>query len=406
MKKNNSSDRRRFLKSSLLGLSGTLAAGKLFASYNPSEISPVEENKTIKRKLGNTGIELPVVSMGVMRADNPNIVKAALKSGIVHLDTAHVYQNGKNEIMLGELLKGYPRDSFVISTKIKPRNDGADTQNDQLTSSSVKEAFLNDLDISLQRLQMDYVDIVYVHGVGNREEALSEPVLEALKTAKAQGKVKHVGLSTHSHEPEVIQAAIDSDLYEVVLTAINFKQDHYLQIKEKIAAAAAKGIGIVAMKTMAGAFIDKERKLPINCKAALKWVLQDPNIHTAIPGITSFDMLEDNISVMENLEFTEQEMEDLDAARLQAGMYCNNCQTCLGQCKKHLPVNEIMRAYMYTYGYNHFEKAHTLLTDHNIAENPCGDCNDCTVNCIKGFDIAGRIADVTRLRSVPQDFIV
>lgn len=398
MKQDKSSGRRRFLKSSLLGISGTLASGKLFALYGPATLESGKEKKVIKRKLGNTGIELPVVSMGVMRADNPNIVKAALKSGIVHLDTAHGYQRGKNEIMLGELLKDYPRDSFVISTKIKPGNNQP--------ASSATEAFLKDLDISLQRLQMDYVDIVYVHGVGSREEVLSEPVLEALKTAKAQGKVKHVGLSTHSKEPEVIQAAIDSNFYEVVLTAINFKQDHYPQIKEKIAAAAAKGIGIVAMKTMAGAFIDKERTLPINCKAALKWVLQDPNVHTAIPGITSFEMLEDNISVMENLEFTEQEMKDLDAARLQAGMYCNNCQTCLGQCKKHLPVNEIMRAYMYTYGYNHLEKAYTLLTDYNIAENPCGNCDDCTVNCIKGFDVANRIADVTRLRSLPQDFII
>ncbi len=400
MKKNNTSDRRRFLKSSLLGISGTLAAGNLFASIQPIEISLAEENKIIKRKLGSTGIELPIVSMGVMRSDNPNIVKAALNAGIVHLDTAHGYQNGNNETMLGELLKDYPRDSFVISTKIKAEG------NSQQSASAIKDAFLSKLDISLQRLQMDYVDILYAHGLGSRDDVLSEPIMDALRTAKEQGKAKHVGVSTHSNEPEVIQAVIDSNFYEVVLTSFNFKQDHYPQVKEKIAAATAKGIGIVAMKPMAGAFIDRARTQPINCKAALKWVLQDPNVHTSIPGITTFDMLTENISVMENLDFTEKEAQDLDAARLQAGLYCNNCQTCLGQCKKQLPVNDIMRAYMYTYGYNHLEKAHTLLTDLSVEENPCGDCDECTVKCIKGFDVAQRIADVTRLRSVPTDFIV
>ena len=87
----------------------------------------------------------------------------------------------------------------------------------------------------------------------------------------------------------VIQAAIDSGVYEVVLTSVNFKQDHYPAVKEAIAKAAKAGIGIVAMKTMAGGFHDKERKQPINCKAALKFVcrmkilrLQFPEIQTLI----------------------------------------------------------------------------------------------------------------------------
>src|ERR1017187_3158645 len=57
-----------------------------------------------RRKLGRTGIEVPVVSMGVMNADNPNLVKAALDGGMLLLDTAHGYQDGRNEEMLGTLL--------------------------------------------------------------------------------------------------------------------------------------------------------------------------------------------------------------------------------------------------------------------------------------------------------------
>ncbi|MBN2348321.1 MAG: aldo/keto reductase [Bacteroidales bacterium] len=393
--------RRNFIKTSVLGTSGAAFATRAFGNtLDTSEDSPV-----ITRKLGKTGLELPIVSMGVMRSDNPNLVKAALKSGIVHLDTAQVYQGGNNEKMLGELLKNYPRDSFIISTKIKPEDSFIDRSRSELTSESSKEAFLKRLDDSLTSLQMDYVDILYVHALESRQAVLHEQLLEALTEAKKSGKVRFVGVSTHRNEPEVIQAVIDSNVYDVVLTAINFKQSNYAELKEKIALASEKGIGIVGMKTMAGAFLDRERTQPINCKAALKWVLQDPNVHTTIPGITSFDMLLENISVMHDLKLTEEELNDLQTAGLQAGLYCDGCSDCLGSCKKGLPVHDIMRAYMYTYGYQSTIKARDLLADYNLKNNPCADCNTCTVNCPKGFEIAERIKDVTRLQDIPREFL-
>ena len=163
------------------------------------------------------------------------------------------------------------------------------------------------MDLSLQRLQMDYVDILYLHGVSHREVALHPEFLDALRTLKQQGKIRFAGVSTHQSEPDVIEAITEDPVYDVVLTSYNFNQGHRDQVKEKIALAAGKGIGIIAMKTMAGGFMDKERNLPVNCRAALKWVLQDPNVHTTIPGITSFDQLTENTGVMENLEMTEEE---------------------------------------------------------------------------------------------------
>ena len=213
-------------------------------------------------------------------------------------------------------------------------------------------------------------------------------------------------MSTHSNEPEVIQAAIDNSIYEVVLTAINFKQDHVGEIKKKIDQASKKGIGIIGMKTMAGGYRDKERTQPINCKAALKWVLQDPNVHTTIPGMSSIDEISENMSVMENLNLTEEEEKHLDEIKLSADLYCNGCKECLAGCKKNLPVNDIMRVFMYTYGYNQIEKAHSLLADYNIPENPCENCTDCPVICRKGFNVHEKISDITRLKSIPKDFII
>jgi predicted aldo/keto reductase-like oxidoreductase len=307
-----------------------------------------------------------------------------------HLDTAHSYQKGNNETMLGELLKDYPRDSYVISTKVSPDE---------------KETFLANLDLSLKRLRMEYVDILYVHGLTAVDDVLSPSTLDALKAARGSGKARHIGVSTHRNEPEVIRAALRSGVYEVVLTSVNFKQDHYPDVKKAIAEAAAAGVGIVAMKTMAGAFHDRERTTPVNCKAALKWVLQDPNVTTAIPGITAFDQLTENAGVNHDLAMTEEEKAALIPGKSEGGLYCPGCSGCTERCTKGLPVPDIMRAYMYTYGYGDSQLAQDLLARLRITGDPCGDCEACTVDCPRGFNVSGRVRDIARLTSVPPEFL-
>ncbi len=398
MKRENLS-RRNFLRTSFVGAAGISIGSKAISS----EVQKNEKPRITIRKLGNTDLVLPIVSMGVMRSDNPNLVKAALETGIKHFDTAHGYQQGNNEIMLGNFFKNYPRDSFSIATKVHP--DGIDRKTGEIGIGSTKEAFLEKVNISLQRLQMEYVDILFHHSTSTAQAVKYEPVLDALVSAKKAGKTRYIGVSTHSNEPEVIQAAIDTGVIDVVLTAINFKQDHYPQLKEKIALAAEKGIGIIAMKTMAGAFLDKERTQPINCKAALKWVLKDPNVHTSIPGITSIDALIQNWSVTKDLELSEDELKDLREAGLVAGLYCDGCSQCDGSCQKGLPVKDIMRAYMYAYGYNDFKQAQHVMKQLKVDAMLCNECEICSVKCYKYFNVAEKISDINRISGIPEDFL-
>jgi uncharacterized protein len=394
-------NRRNFLKITAAGAAGTFVTLPLAGS---GLAKSGEEPVIIRRKLGRTGIEVPIVSMGVMRADNPALVRGAYESGIRHFDTAHGYQGGKNETMLGEVLKEYPRDSFTVATKIPP--EGVDWKTGVIGEGATKDAILSRMEISLQRLQMDHVDILYLHGLSSRDVILHPPFIEALAELKKQGKIRFAGVSTHQNEVETIQAMMENDIYDVVLTSYNFMQGHREKMKEAIAQAAAKGLGIVAMKTMAGAFLDKERTKPVNCRAALKWVLQDENVHTAIPGMVSFEQLSENMSVMGNLEMTGEEKAHIEAGMLLSGLFCDQCGKCVADCRKHLPVNEIMRAYMYAYGYRQYDPVFEIMEKHGVSSNCCADCESCTVSCPKHFNVAEKIADISRISDVPREFLV
>lgn len=376
--------RRRFLLASLAGTSGALLT-RPHPLSRPPELSG---EKPLRRPLGRTGLTLPIVSMGVMRADNPGLVRAALKAGLTHLDTAHGYQKGKNEEMLGTVLSEVPRESFVLGTKIQPDD---------------RESFLAKLEKSLERLRMASVDILYLHSVSSRDEVLSPELVGIMKEIKAAGKARHIGLSTHKNEPEVLRAAAESGVYEVVLTSLNFRQDHAAEMKAAIAAAAEKGIGIVAMKTMAGAYFDRERTRPINCVAALKWALQNPQVTTAIPGITSFDQLAANAAVLTGTALTPEEESELRPRDLQGGLYCNGCSECVGTCPRALPIPEMMRAFMYTHGYVNGAMGRDLLAEIGVGANPCAGCASCSASCVKGFDLRARIADVSRLTAIPRE---
>ncbi len=226
------------------------------------------KEKLVYRVLGKTGIKLPVITMGVMNTDNPNLVKAALNAGMFHLDTGQTYQRGTQEAMIGEVLKERSRESFSIATKARPSVD----QNTGLYSAdATEEAYAKKIDTSLKSLGLDYVDIFYHNNIWVRETALYEPILKALEKAKKAGKIRSIGISTHRNEPEVIQAAIDSKVYDVVLTAYNFRQQHAAEVKRAIAQAAEAGLGIVAMKAIGGESNDgKTRGGAYRCQSSFE----------------------------------------------------------------------------------------------------------------------------------------
>jgi len=391
--------RRSFIKKGAAGLAGVSTIPLISKADKEAKIiQEKSKSKMIIRTLGKTGIKLPIVSMGSYQ--EANLVEIALDLGIVHIDTAAAYQNGNHERMLGEVFKNRPRDSFVIATA-----NNIQSYFDRKTGS---EFLINDFEGSLKRLGLDYIDIYYLGVLENKKTTLFEPFMKIMEKFKKEGKTRFIGVTTHNNEPEVIRAAVESKVFDVVLTSYNFRQKHKEEVKKAIDYAANAGLGIVAMKTQAGVYWDRERKNMINMKAALKWALQDKNVHTAIPAFSSYNEIIEGLSVMENLTLTPKEKEDLKIGDEMGylGLYCQQCGKCISQCKWNFDIPTIMRSYMYAYGYKNPFKARETIEQVNFSHIGCNDCSICTVNCTMGFDVREKVLDIIRIKEIPNEFLV
>jgi predicted aldo/keto reductase-like oxidoreductase len=302
-------------------------------------------------------------------------------------------------------MKKYDRNKVIVMTSAMP--DGVDHKAGLFTEQSTTDSFVTKLEESLKRMGVDYLDIFILPFAAKRESVFFEPLLRAMEKIKEQGKAKFVGIATHQFEHEAVRAAAETGVYDIAMTAYNFKQKNITELNESIQYAANKGVGIIAMKTMAGVYWDKEKTMPINTKAALKWVLQNENIHTTVPGFTTFDELKQDLALVSDLKLTDEEKKDLKLAQNNSrhGIYCQQCGKCTGQCRDNLDIPTLMRSYMYAFGYGNFAHAKSNLKHANLISAPCTNCQSCSIKCTMGFDIKDKVQDIARIHDVPEEFL-
>jgi predicted aldo/keto reductase-like oxidoreductase len=131
-------------------------------------------------------------------------------------------------------------------------------------------------------------------------------------------------------------------------------------------------------------------------------VFSDPNVCTSIPGITTFDQLDLDFSVMADLELTADERRELQLASLIPGpMFCQGCGSCLPTCPAGVEVPDMMRAYMYSEGYGNLYEASSTLASLAAEQgiDVCRSCPVCTASCTRGIDIGSRVAELARMES-------
>ncbi len=121
--------------------------------------------------------------------------------------------------------------------------------------------------------------------------------------------------------------------------------------------------------------------------------------------MTSFDQLELNARLLTDISLNETEKNDLLADMADPGLFCSGCMQCVPSCKHNLPVPDLMRAFMYAYGYSSPSMAKDLMAEIGISGDPCSGCDTCSVNCSRNFRVMDKITDVSRLTNVPSDFL-
>jgi predicted aldo/keto reductase-like oxidoreductase len=385
--------RRQFLKNGSLGL---LLTGLGLPAQSALAEDKKKKTKIPSRVLGRTGLKLPILSFGVMNSDSPDLIKRALDAGITHLDTANGYLRGNSETSIGKVLKERGgRDKVIIATKVWLARDfktGTFTaQESGRAPAATPENFAKMLDQSLERLQSDYVDIIYIHACDSAQMVTYEPLMNAALAAQKAGKARFLGVSCHALVPEVVRAAVDAKIYDVAEIAFNVWREDKAETQKAIVYAKEHGLGIVAMKTQGGN--PREGAAPVNHAASLKWVLRHEEVTTAIPGMTTFDQLDLNLASVADLDYKDEEKSFLNLGALEKSPLCQNCRACVADCPYGVEIPTLMRAGMYAEGYGNLSQAEwTLATlpEENGLQT-CQECPTCTVTCKHALNISSRV---------------
>lgn len=380
---NSRASRRNFLAAGL-----TLPAAALAVPQRPQTPAARPSSGGLSyRVLGKTGLKVTSVGFGCMVTSDPTVISRAVDMGITYFDTARGYARGNNERMVGGALKGN-RQRIVLSSKSLA-----------MTAAEARA----DLDTSLKELGTDYLDIWYVHNRDNPAQVPDE-IIPVWEDAKKQGKIRHIGISTHNPNA-MLDRILQIGKFEVVLSVYNFavgsaNDAAYDRLTKE-------GIGLVAMKVMAPAsrafgftVSGRDRTAqPGGPLAALKWVLRDKRFGATIPSMTDMDQLEENFRAMSE-PFSAQDEKLLAAIDENVRpLYCRMCHQCSGQCPQGMRVADTIRYLSYNdfYGQYALGREHYQTLPESVRAIRCADCSECVIQCPNGVHVQERLVRAQEL---------
>ncbi len=407
--------RRKFLKGAATVAAGGAAAAAWHAAWKnstylflmseaPTEAArpdPAWNGSAVRayRPLGNTGIHMSDISFGGAGISQPDVVTRAVERGINYFDTSPDYSHTGSEQVIGKALKPH-RDKVFIASKFC--SAGGHLPKDTPVGEIVRS-----VEGSLQRLQTDYLDVCIIHEVNSLDRLMAPTFHEAFDRLKQQGKVRFLGVSSHTPNlEEVMRHAVDSGRFDMLLVAYNF--NNWPDLTTIFRDAKRRGVGVVAMKTLKGAkatvlkdFADGPQAFS---QAAFKWVLGNPDVSGLVVSISHFDQID------EYLYASGQPLTDADVALLQrydeliAHDYCRpGCGACLDHCPYGVPVDDIFRYAMYFEDYGRARDARShyaaLAMAHNASQ--CATCPaPCQAACPFDIPIRDKLRGFHRLLAV------
>ncbi len=358
------------------------------------------------RRFGKTGLRLSVFSLGTMRyLDSPDnvwqTIQTAIVLGINHIETARGY--GKSEEYLGKAIAlglPIPRSQVHITSKIPPTVD--------------TDTMRRCIDESLEKLHLEYLDCLGIHGLNTWEQLdwvkAKGGCMQAVQEAVADGRVRHVGFSTHG-SLDLILAAINTDFFEFVnLHYYYFFQRHAPVIE--LAAAKDMGIFIISPADKGGRLYTPPPTLVDLChpfsplELNYRFLLSDSRITTLSVGPAIPEELTQPLQVADqDGQLTDEEITVFERLENHQNLalgtdLCSQCYECL-PCPENINIPEVLRlrnlavAYDMTdygqYRYGMFENAGHWFP--GIKANRCTDCGDCLPKCPQNLDIPALLKD-------------
>jgi uncharacterized protein len=360
--------------------------------------------------LGRTGMRISDISFGASRlgAGEGDLVRHAFDQGINYFDSADSYRGGQSETTIGDALRGKRDRVYITSKTVTSPHDGRDSM-------------MQSLEGSLRRLRTDYVDVYFNHAVNDVDRLKNPEWHEFTARAKQQGKIRFVGMSGHAgYLIECLDYALDTNGVDVVLVAYNFGQDpaFYQQFTRSLdliarqpdlprvlQKAKAKGVGVVAMKTLMGArhhdMRPFERGGATFAQAAFRWVLSNRNVDALIVSMASRDLIDEYLGGSGSQAAAAVDLPLLrQYAQMNTTSYCRHgCRACLSACPQEVPIGDVLRARMYAVDYGDLELARSEYAMLSGGAAPCLSCSaqPCQGACPHGLPIERFVVPTHRM---------
>ncbi len=373
------------------------------------------------RTLGQTGVELFPLGMGCMRLPvhgeglspvdeklTRELLQKAVDLGINYLDTAPVYNDGSAEQVLGRTLGGL-RDKVYLATKMSRGAVHSRRDCQEL------------IDKQLERLQSDHIDMYLLHNVkeDSWEDFQRFGAIEAIDRARDQGKISHVGFSSHADTPFFLEIL---DLYDWDFCQIQFNYlDHDIQAGEEgLREAHSRGLGVVIMEPLKGGFLAREdlfyrerlREMQPEWSPAewgLRWVWDRPEVDLVLSGMNSLAQIEENCRVARNSPVNAA-LSDAERAllasikeevpqRLKAP--CSGCAYCL-PCPEGVNIPRMLTLYNEVWLQDDDDWSQAMYkrcTDRSTLAGRCVACGRCEPLCPQNLPIAALMAETHRMLS-------
>ena len=326
------------------------------------------------RLLGKTNMKVNRVGFGgipiqrITQEETNKVINELIDKNVNFIDTARAYTI--SEEYIGNAIEG-KREKFFIATKSMARD---------------YESMKQDIEISLKNLKTDYIDLYQIHNLKPEEYKTifdENKAYKALLEAKEEGKIKYIGITSHSLE--TIEKSIEDEKFSTIQFQYNIIEDQADEVFKK---ANKKDIGIIVMKPLAGGAID-------DAKLAIKYILSKDYIDVVIPGMESIEQVRENVSVIQDTNITkDDELKIQEIRNIMGKRFCRRCEYCLPcPLKINIPQNFLLEGYYARYNLKDWAKERYKSLE--VKASACVECGLCETKCPYELPIREMLKEVS-----------